>query len=414
MTSTHEQRTRPYCLWGLYTPLVALCTACAPYHVYWGDVHGHTELSDGRGSVADYLDYARNVADLDFVIVTDHDFGHGPPWRMPAETWQQIQATVDAYSVNGTFIAIAGYEWTSAPKYWSDYTPAAESEHLFAGAPMYYNHKNVYFPARGAQLFSAKDAGSRTPDQLATAVQACGGLIQNNHPSAGPEGRDQWAYDPHCGNTITNTEIGPDRATYDGHEYVLDTEQTVRAFLNRGGRTGFVAGSDTHEGHPAARTAVLAGALTRAAIFDALRHRRNYAVSGGRIVLDFRINGHLMGEGISVAGPPRLNVVARGTAPIAEIVIIRDGEVVHAVRPGTKAVDCEFTDSNFAGQSYYYVRVTQSDRDKHGNPSRAWSSPIWVHTVGYRRPESAGAPPNSPGHAAHKDGRLQDASGKTG
>jgi hypothetical protein len=28
--------------------------------------------------------------------------------------------------------------------------------------------------------------------------------------------------------------------------------------------------------------------------------------------------------------------------------------------------------------SYYYLRVIQADKDEHGNPSHAWSSPIWV------------------------------------
>lgn len=38
----------------------------------------------------------------------------------------------------------------------------------------------------------------------------------------------------------------------------------------------------------------------------------------------------------------------------------------------------EFLDEAFCSESYYYVRVTQFDKDEHGNPSRAWSSPIWV------------------------------------
>ena len=37
---------------------------------YWGDVHGHTIHSDGKGTVADYFQYARDVAHLDFAIVT--------------------------------------------------------------------------------------------------------------------------------------------------------------------------------------------------------------------------------------------------------------------------------------------------------------------------------------------------------
>ena len=87
--------------------------AFAQYHLYWGDVHGHTSISDGKGDLDAFLTYARDVAKLDFVIVTDHDFGNAHPWWMPKEAWMRIQERVDAYTVPGKFVAIAGYEWTS-------------------------------------------------------------------------------------------------------------------------------------------------------------------------------------------------------------------------------------------------------------------------------------------------------------
>ena len=52
--------------------------------IFWGDVHGHTAHSDGKGTLDEYFTYARDTATLDFVIVTDHDFGNGiPSWSMP-------------------------------------------------------------------------------------------------------------------------------------------------------------------------------------------------------------------------------------------------------------------------------------------------------------------------------------------
>ena len=156
-------------------------------------------------------------------------------------------------------------------------------------------------------------------------------------------------------------------------------EETVRGFLDRGGRTGFVGGSDTHEGRTAARTAVLATALTREGVFEALRHCRNYAVSHARIGLDFKINGHWMGEAITVTGPPRLTVVVEGTAELAEVVVVRDGAACHRVLPGGRDARFTWEDDTLPGTThYYYVRVTQTDADEHGNPCRAWSSPIWV------------------------------------
>jgi hypothetical protein len=357
--------------------------ALAGERVYWGDVHGHTSISDGKGSVDDYLTYARDVAKLDFAIVSDHDFGNAAPWWMPREAWQLTQARVDAHTVPGKFVAIAGYEWTSQAKYWTEVGPGVASERLFPGPPMQCNHKVVYFRSPVDYLFCAKDPAYMTPDLLAEAVQAAGGLIHNAHPSAEEDGRDQFSYAPEHSSVIANTEIGADTVRYEGKVYDIGMEQTVRGFLDRGGRTGFVGGTDTHEGKPAARTAVLAKALTRDAIFEALGHRRSYAVSNARVLVDFRIGGHQMGEEIAIEGRPRLTVDVRGTDTIEQVEVIRDGRVLVSRRPEARSVRLTHVDDTFPGKSYYYVRVTQTDTDRYGNPSRAWSSPIWVKA---RRP----------------------------
>lgn len=357
----------------------------AQYQVYWGDVHGHTSISDGKGSLDDFFTYARDVVGLDFVIVTDHDFGNASPWRMPTNQWTLTQAKADQYTINGRFVAVAGYEWTSQPKYWTDVAKGIASERHFPGSPRFYNHKIVYFPARLDYLFSAKDLAYSTPDLLAASVRKQGGLIHNAHPEAGPEGRDQFDYAASNVATIVNTEMLPDTMRYQGTNHPLKGEQTLRAFLKQGGRTGFVGGSDTHERTPAARTAILARELTRASIFDALRHRHNYAITHARIVLDFRINGSVMGEEIETEGPPHIVVDVKGTDRIKEVAIIRNGQVLVTVRPTTQNVHFERMDCSFSDASYYYVRVVQTDTDPHGNLSQAWSSPIWV-----KKKQSAG------------------------
>jgi hypothetical protein len=342
------------------------------YHIYWGDVHGHTSLSDGKGTVDDYFKYAREVSKLDFVIVTDHDFGNVAPWHMPRENWKLTQERADHYTIQDHFVAIAGYEWTSQPKYWT------AEERLFSGVPEYYNHKNVYFPSRVDYIFSAKEAAYNSPNALAAAVRERGGLIHNNHPAKDLEGRDQFAYSFSNYDVIVNTEMGADTVFYKGKRHDLDWELVVRGFLSRGGKTGFVRGSDTHEGKPTARTAVLATALTRPAVFEALRHRRNYAISNARIRLDFRINGHFMGEEIEVEGKPQIVGEIQGTDRVEEVVVVRDGSIIQSWKPRTQCVRLTFKDNGFLGNSYYYLRVTQADQDEHGNRSQAWSSPIWV------------------------------------
>jgi hypothetical protein len=357
---------------GLLGASLATHPAHAQHHIYWGDMHGHTAHSDGKGSLDDYFTYSRDKAKLDFVVVSDHDFGNATPWKMSKETWTLTQDKADQYTSNRKFIAIAGYEWTSQAKYWTPEEP------LFKGPVKYYNHKNVYFPGRVDYLFSAKDLAYNSPNLLAEAVLKHGGLIHNNHPVADIEGRDQFDYDPRYSSVIVNTEIWPDTMHYKGKTHSLNMERALREFLDKGGKTGFVGSTDTHEGKPAAKTAVLAKELTRPAIFEALRHRRNYAVLNARIVLEFKIDGHFMGEEIEIDGKPRIVVDVHGTDKIQEVVIVRDGAVIHTVNPGAGKVRFEHVDSGFAGKSYYYLRAVQADKDEHGNPSHAWSSPIWV------------------------------------
>jgi hypothetical protein len=96
--------------------------------------------------------------------------------------------------------------------------------------------------------------------------------------------------------------------------------------------------------------------LTREAIFDALRHRRNYAVTNARIVLSFRIDGHEIGEEIETAGKPHMDVEILGTDLVREVEIVRDGAVLHSLNPGTQQVKFRYVDESFRGHSYYYPR----------------------------------------------------------
>lgn len=363
----------------------------AQYRIYWGDMHGHTANSDGKGSLDDYFRYARDVSKLDFAVVSDHDFGNGPPWRMPQAIWTQTQDKAEEYTVKGKFVAIAGYEWTSQSKYWAGVAQGAPSERLFAGPPKFYNHKNVYFPKRTDSLFSAKDAATMTPDLLAAAVLKHGGLVQNNHPCSGPDGADQWAYDPAYDSVIASTEIAEDKMQYNGKTYASGVEQAIRDFLNRGRKTGFVKGTDTHEGRPSARTAILAKELTRDALFEALRHRRTYAVTHARIILSFTVDGHEMGEAFATAGKPRIAVDIQGTDALTEVAVIRDGTILTSRNPGVSHTAFSYVDESFSGKSYYYLRVTQIDNDESGNPSCAWSSPIWVNDQTVLNRESSSA-----------------------
>ncbi len=102
--------------------IVAVClamggsarVAVAQYRVSWGDMHGHTALSDGKGTLDEYFTHARDVAKLDFVVVSDHDFGNAAPWHMPRDTWRLTQDKADQYTAAATTpSSTPGSSWIS-------------------------------------------------------------------------------------------------------------------------------------------------------------------------------------------------------------------------------------------------------------------------------------------------------------
>jgi hypothetical protein len=95
-------------------------------------------------------------------------------------------------------------------------------------------------------------------------------------------------------------------------------------------------------------------------------------------VLDFRVRDGkdrqwVMGDSFEASAAPVLHVKVMGTAPIETVEIIKDGKFVYRTDPHGSTAEFDYIDNAPAsGQSWYYVRVMQVDRNM------AWSSPMWV------------------------------------
>jgi hypothetical protein len=117
--------------------------------------------------------------------------------------------------------------------------------------------------------------------------------------------------------------------------------------------------------------------FTRQGLVDAMRKRHAYAATD-QIVLDYRIETAdnppaLMGDIIATSSRPKLLLKVIGTAPIKQIDVIKNNTYIHKLNPNQKEATLEYVDNSpAAGESYYYVRVEQTDGQL------AWSSPIWT------------------------------------
>ncbi|MFP8882185.1 MAG: CehA/McbA family metallohydrolase [Myxococcota bacterium] len=336
--------------------------------IFWGDLHGHSGLSDGTGSPDEYFRYARDTAGLDVVALTDHDHLGALRLDESPERWALIRRATQAFNRPGRFVTLLGFEWTN----WI------------------YGHRHVlYFDGRG-ELLSAMDPSFETPVLLWSALRhaRASALTFAHHSAGGPIATD-WSIppDPHFEPVTEITSIHGSSEAPDAAIVIKNsvTGNFVRDALDRGYRLGFVGSGDTHDGHPGITqvgyasgglAAIAAERLTREGILEALRARRVYATSGSRIVLQAHLNGQPMGSIFDLAEADsangRLRVSVIGTGPIARVDLVGSAGLIESIPGGSSAVvDFERTDLEMRPGQYLYIRVVQSD------DATAWSSPFF-------------------------------------
>jgi hypothetical protein len=365
----------------------------AETRLVWADLHGHSRYSDGTGSPDDYFRYARDVARLDVVALTDHDhWGITSLDEDPARQ-AEILALARAYHVPGRFVTLPGYEWTS----WL------------------HGHRHVLSFDDDLTIHSSIDFETDRPDELWAALRGTPVLTFAHH-SAGDPIATNWYFAP-------DPELEPvtEIASVHGMSEALDAPAPiggaiagnfVRDVLLRGARLGFVGSGDSHDGHPglaqiASGQGGLAGLFTRAldrdSIHAALKRRHTFATNGIRPWLDVSIDGVEMGgtllspprspSGGQTGGdaaaearaparaPHRLRIRYEATAPVERVELIRSGHraeidlstVVDATADRRLfSLDLERRIPRLAPGEFHYVRIVQADGGV------AWSSPIFV------------------------------------
>lgn len=292
------------------------------YTLFWGDLHRHSLVSrctsGDEPSLEDFYRYAWDVCEYDFWAVTDH------AENSTAYQWWSIQKIADLLHVPGRFVPLYGFEWTSAAK----------------------GHQNVIYGdvARGAPIFSAFAEGTDDPAGL------WAGLAEHpefqaitipHHPGSAMVYNDWDFNDPRYSRLVEVFQAC--RGNYESincfRQYSDGTAAGTFTLdgLQRGHRFGLIASSD--HGHGASYVGVFARSLSRADVFDGLWQRRTFAATTRDVVLDLRLDDHLMGSEVTAAaGQPRTYTVhAQAYGPIARLDLVRDGVVVHTVRGGESA-----------------------------------------------------------------------------
>jgi hypothetical protein len=345
---------------GAANPLVASKTLP---RVYWGDLHGHSGLSDGTGTPEDYFRYARDVAALDVAALTDHDHWGMRPLSVSPALWEEIRAQVRAFHEPGRFVTLLGYEWTS----WL------------------HGHRHVLYFGDEGSILSSVDPAFETPTQLWKALRGRPVLTIAHHTAGGPIAAN-WEIppDPDLEPVTEITSVHGSSEAPDSPRVIYHAIQGhfARDALDRGYRLGFVGSGDSHDGHPGLShlaspngglAAILAEELTREGILKALRARRVYATNGPRLLLHVTLDGEPMGSAVEPRSSQSiLEVLVVAPSPLERVDVVHSGGVVRTV-PGRGRLELRVRQPvrGLADGDYLYVRAVQTDG------GAAWSSPFF-------------------------------------
>jgi len=289
------------------------------YRLFWGELHGHTQNSDGYGSAEEYFTFARTKAALDFAAITDHDVELDAPDYKVSEMWEEVNKAVARFNNPPQFLTLLAYEWS----------PARITE---TTKYPYGDHNVFYFQDEG-YIFPTGDRHSNTQMEL------------NRELKKLPL-ETMVKVIPHVGGAIGNWEIHDPDLVPLGEIYSVhgSFEQFGQIALDKGYHIGFVGAADAHNGQiggfppgnsanhfvHGGLTGIYAKELSRRELYEAISSRRVFATTGKRIIVDFTINDHEMGEEITVLGKPKIKAFAIGEKPIWKIELVKNGKVIHA------------------------------------------------------------------------------------
>ena len=341
------------------------------YQLYFGQLHAHTNISDGAGTVEEAFEHAAGVDNLDFLAVTDHSNSFdnegnsqvdlGADLTGISSEWAQGHAAAAAVT-DEDFVGLYGFEMT-----WSDG----------------FGHINTFntpgFESRSNSEFGNKSGSTEGyQNYYDKLVEVGSSLSQFNHPGTTfGDFQDFAFYDPQVDQRITLIEVGNGEGAIGSSGYFPSYEYYTRA-LDKGWHVAPTNNQDNHKGNwgdsNTARSVVLASGLTEEGIYDAIRNYRVYATEDNDLSILYALNGNAMGSILSKQDAVEITAQITDPTDTADMkveVIVNGGLVIgtQTVTGGSGTVTFHFDSNEY---SYYYLRITQADQNI------AVTAPVWT------------------------------------
>ena len=357
----------------------------ATFQRYFGQLHSHTQYSDGAGSLENALAYIKALPDsanVDFVAFTDHSnyfdkSGAANPegalydmtkaTEYSQQTWKSYKDAVAAFNAEnaGSMVAIAGFEmtWSGGPGHINTFnTPGIVSRNNTT-----LNNKT-------------KDAGLQAYYKLLSQTEGANSISQFNHPGTTFGNFIDFGYwDAVVDTRMYMVEVGNGEGQIGAGGYYPSYEQYIMA-LDKGWHVAPTNNQDNHKGRWGnandARDVILTDDFTEDGIYAALRARRMYATEDKNLDLDYTVNGNMMGSIIDV--PEKLNFEISFNDPdrtdsIAKVeLVVNSGKVAYTWDSAADLAKGSVSVELAPEYTYYFVRVTEGDGDL------AVTAPVWV------------------------------------
>ena len=344
------------------------------YTLYFGQLHAHTNLSDGTGTVKQAFDHASKVDNLDFLALTDHSnsFDNDANVHLDSENAEELseeweEGRSGARNIteheNGTFVGLYGFEMT-----WS------------GGAPGHINTFNSDgFESRNYAPYKKGDNYDVLQAYFDTLNENPETISQFNHPGdTFGDFMDFSLYDPVVDNQITLIEVGNGEGAIGSSGYFPSYSYYTRA-LDKGWHVAPTNNQDNHKGNwgdsNTARSVVLATDLSEEAIYDAMKNYRVYATEDNDLSILYSLNGNAMGSILDDQEAVNIEVSISDptdTAGSTKVeVIVNGGQTLAEQTFEGGSADISF-DNLPATYGYYYLRITQADKNI------AVTAPVWV------------------------------------
>lgn len=320
---------------------------------FWGDLHFHSNLSEGYGEPQAVMEWARDVSRLDFACLNEHledRLAYVRPWN--EAKWQRLLDVVRDFTRAGDFIALPGFELNG--------------------------DVNCYFENRAEPFHPWDNMSWDDITEILRGLRARSDVLIGYH-KPGAVG----AYLDHAPLPDLLEVVQEKRKPGEG----------ISRFVRAGSRVAFTGNSDSHMGLPGSPcaghgwksqtglTCVLAQELSHAAVFAALREGRSYATMGQRSLLQFRVNDQWMGSVVNRTrhdGTVRVEAKIWPDQPLVRAQVYRNFQLWKEwTGSQDDCVRLEWEDSSpIEPACMYHLETEEADG------RRAWVSPVHVCSAG--------------------------------